>query len=120
MQFIQQQIFCSQRPLFQLTPVPRESSADNNLFREFFPYFVNERGEIITVDTGPAGNFTFYAKKIKGHGLTRGRRIKTRPASLFPNPRQALAAFNDYAPARGWTPARTLSGAMSIACSHNR
>ena len=120
MQFIQQQIFCPQRPLFQLTPAPRGSSAGNKSSLEFFPYFVNERGEIITVDTGSAGNFTFYAKKIKGRGLTRGRRVKTRPASWFPNPRQALVALNDYAPARGWAPARTLYAAMSIACSRNR
>jgi hypothetical protein len=109
MQFIQQQLYNPQRPLFPLTTSRLPA-------RELFAYWVNERGEIITPDKGAYGNWTYYAKKLDGsrNRLSRGRRIKTRPASWFPTRQQALEALNDYGRQRGWIPAANVSMAICI------
>jgi hypothetical protein len=112
MQFLQTSLFHPQRHLFPLTPRKQPTATPAP---ELFAYWVNERGEIIVPEAGPAGNWTYYAKKIQGNGLTRGRRIKTRPASWFKTRQEALVALNNYAPTRGWIPAATFWNATSIA-----
>ena len=111
MQFIQQHLYYNpQRPLFPLTPPHSRPT------RELFAYWVNDRGEIVTPDKGAYDNWTYYAKKLDGsrNRLSRGRRIKTRPASWFPTRQQALEALNGYGRKRGWIPAANVSMAICI------